>query len=170
MMLWTAVSLYILYVCSCIKSRLSFIALYLSLLVCVSMLVLVRVGLVVTTTTVVEDEREATVCANVFSPPVLERDVTVSLNTLPVSAGLTLSLVTYSYSRREKNVSKIVCRSTVQRSSNYETAKWKRLRLLTVCLFQCASICARVPLPLSLIGLYSHVLTVCVCMCVCWYR
>ena len=79
-----------------------FIALYLSLFVCVSMSVLVRVGLVVTTTTVVEDEREATVCANVFSPPVLERDVTVSLNTLPVSAGLTLSLVTYSYSRREK--------------------------------------------------------------------
>ena len=54
------------------------------------MSVLVRVGLVVTTTTVVEDEREATVCANVFSPPVLERDVTVSLNTLPVSAGLPL--------------------------------------------------------------------------------
>ena len=141
-----------------------FIALYLSLSVCVSMSVLVRVGLVVTTTTVVEDEREATVCANVFSPPVLERDVTVSLNTLPVSAGLTLSLVTYSYSRREKNVSKIVCGSTVQRSSNYETAKWKRLHQLTVCLFQCASICAsicaRVPLPLSLIVLRYNI-----CMC-----
>ena len=51
----------------------------------------------------------------------------------------------------KKKFTKIVCCSAVQQCSNGEMAK-RNTRFYPVHLFQCVSVCARVPLPLSLIG------------------
>ena len=52
-----------------------------------SIAVIVRVGLAITTFTVQEDELVATTCATVFSPPVLVREVQVTVDTSDGSAG-----------------------------------------------------------------------------------
>ena len=47
----------------------------------------VHVGLVLTTLNVQEDEIFLPICATVFSPPILERDIQVVVNTRDYTAG-----------------------------------------------------------------------------------
>ena len=49
--------------------------------------VVVRIGLIVTTSRVREDELSAATCASVYSPPVLERDIAAIITSRSGSAG-----------------------------------------------------------------------------------